>query len=397
MKNKKLYIIFILLLVLLFSSLHYSFYRGDIFKNETSNDIVSHEKEKTIEEEKPVEDRKSTATILAAGDVMFHAPQIKGAYDSNTNTYDFKDNFKYVKKYVEAADLALVNFETVTAGEDVGFKGYPNFNSPMESLEALSYTGFDILSTANNHALDQGKKGLLSTIENIEAAGLKNIGTYREKNEPLLIEKVNDINIGLLSYTYGCNGMEYTLTQEELGYMINIIDEDKIKNDIYKLKEMGSDIVVVFIHWGNEYQMEPSEEQMELGRKMVEWGANIIFGSHPHVIQKTEIVEYGGKDNFIIYSLGNFLSNQRRETIKNKYTEDGIMINIEVEKDFAKGETTIKNITYIPTWVKKYSSNGKAKYEIIPIDEFIDKETNQEILAKIKESYENTMKKVSQQ
>ncbi|MBW4827098.1 MAG: CapA family protein [Clostridiaceae bacterium] len=361
-------------------------------KPETSEYPNESTKSKSVET-KP----NATATILAAGDVMFHSPQIRGAYDETTGTYDFKENFKYIKKYVDSADLALANFETTTAGEERGFQGYPNFNSPEEAIEALKDSGFDILSTANNHTLDQGKDGLLKTIDIIKKYDLKNVGTYKEPEQHILIEKVNDIDVGILSYTYGCNGMEHTLTDEELKYMVNIIDEDKIKNDIYKIKEKGADLVIMFIHWGNEYEMEPNEEQIELGKKMTEWGVDIVFGSHPHVIQKSEIIQSDGEDKFIIYSLGNFLSNQRRESINNKYTEDGVMVNIEVEKDFSNNKTIIKNVEYIPTWVNKYIENGKPKYEILPIEDFMDTEVfNQETLLKIKESYENTMNKMGQ-
>ncbi|HHV27560.1 CapA family protein [Anaerosalibacter bizertensis] len=362
-------------------------------KPKDSEDVNESTKSKLVET-KP----NATATILAAGDVMFHSPQIRGAYDETTGTYDFKENFKYIKKYVDSADLALANFETTTAGEERGFQGYPNFNSPEESIEALKDSGFDILSTANNHTLDQGKDGLLKTIDTIKKYDLKNVGTYKEPEQHILIEKVNDIDIGILSYTYGCNGMEHTLTDEELKYMVNIIDEDKIKNDIYKIKEKGADLVIMFIHWGNEYEMEPNEEQIELGKKMTEWGVDIVFGSHPHVIQKSEIIQSNGEDKFIIYSLGNFLSNQRRESINNKYTEDGVMVNIEVEKDFSNNKTIIKNVEYIPTWVNKYIESGKPKYEILPVEDFIDTEVfNQETLLKMKESYKNTMNKMGQQ
>lgn len=397
MKDKKLLLILIVLLLGITLSLSYFYIPREDSLEENNREITYEDEDgQAKEEEKQEEDKISTATILAAGDVMFHTPQIRGAYNSQSGTYDFNDNFSLVKKYIESVDLALVNFETVTAGSDRGFHGYPNFNSPVESLEALANAGFDILSTANNHSLDQGKVGVISTIEALKSYGLKNIGTYNEPSDKILIEKVNDINVGLLSYTYGCNGMEYTLTEEELDNMINIIDEDRIKSDIEKSVEKGADLVVVFIHWGNEYQREPSEEQMELGRKMVEWGANIVFGSHPHVIQKSEIIEHNGKDNFIIYSLGNFISNQRRETINNKYTEDGIMVAIEVEKNFTKNETIIKNITYTPTWVHKYSVDGVAKYEIIPIDESNLDEIDNSIHTKVKESYESTMSIISQ-
>lgn len=337
-----------------------------------------------------------SASILAAGDVMFHTPQIKGAYNAESGTFDFKESFSRVKNIVEKADLALVNYETVAAGVDRGFNGYPNFNSPIETIEALSYAGFDVLSTANNHCLDQGKAGAVSTIEAIKNYGLENIGTYYGENNKILIKEVNDIKIGLLSYTYGCNGMEFSLSEDELNSMVNIIDEERIKSDIEKAVDMGSDLVVVFIHWGNEYQREPSEAQLELGRKMVEWGANIVFGSHPHVIQRPEIIKHNGKDNFIIYSLGNFLSNQRRETINNKYTEDGIMVTVNVEKDFAKNETTIKDIIYTPTWVYKYNFNGLAKYEIIPLEETKLDEIDPKINSRAVESYNNTMNIIGQ-
>lgn len=355
-------------------------------------DVNESTKSKVIET-KP----KTTANILAVGDIMFHSPQIRGAYDETTGTYNFKENFKHVKKYVDSADLALANLETTTAGEERGFQGYPNFNSPEEAIEALKDSGFDILATANNHTLDQGKDGLLKTIDTIKKYDLKNVGTYKGPGEHILIEKVNDIDIGILSYTYGCNGMEHTLTDEELKYMVNIIDEDKIKNDIHRIKEKGIDLVIMFIHWGNEYEMEPNEEQIELGEKMIEWGVDIVFGSHPHVIQKSEIIRSNGENKFIIYSLGNFLSNQRRESVNNKYTEDGVMINIEVEKDFSNNKTIIKNVEYIPTWVSKYIEGGKPKYEILPIEDFVDTEVfNQETLLKIKESYKNTMNKMGQ-
>lgn len=398
-KNK----FFIVLIVFILASLTLSVtYFNNTNEKDNINEYPKVSKENVIDgqvetKQEIIDNRVVSANILAAGDVMFHMPQIKGAYNAESGTYNFKESFSHVKNIVEKADLALVNYETVAAGSDRGFQGYPNFNSPIETIEALSYTGFDILSTANNHCLDQGKSGVISTIEAIKDHGLKNIGTYVGlENNKILIEEVKDIKIGLLSYTYGCNGMEFSISENELNSMVNIIDEERIKNDIEKTVDMGSDLVVVFIHWGNEYQREPSESQLELGKRMVEWGANIIFGSHPHVIQRTEVINHNGKDNFIIYSLGNFLSNQRRETINNKYTEDGIMVTVNIEKDFAKNETIIKGIQYIPTWVYKYSYNGLAKYEIIPLEETKLGEIDPKIKSRAVESYENTMSIIGQ-
>ncbi|MBU5438547.1 CapA family protein [Tissierella sp. MSJ-40] len=404
MKKRYISLITVLIATLGFLSFN-AIKHGVVFKSSTtSKEYVKEEtnivdKEGDIKEEVK-EQRISNITLLSVGDIMFHSPQFKAAYDSTRGVYDFTPTFKYVKKYISGADIALGNFETVTAGKEVGFKGYPNFNSPRETLYALKDTGFDILSTANNHSLDQGKNGLISTIDAIEEYGLKNIGTYKEPNTPILVEEVEGIKLGFLCYTYGMNGMDFTLTEQELSYMINKIDENKIKEDIESVKSLGVDVIVVFIHWGNEYQREPSTYQMDLGRKMVEWGANIILGSHPHVIQKTEIISYNGKDNFIIYSMGNFLSNQRKETMDNVYTEDGIMVQLELEKDFSKAETTIKNITYIPTWVHKYRKNNQLFYEILPIQELLqgglEVPVTKEVLGRIERSYKDTMDKITQ-
>lgn len=344
------------------------------------------------------EPKKSNIKILAVGDIMFHSPQFKAAYNKKQGNYDFTPTFKHIKSYIQESDLSLGNFETVTAGKEIGFHGFPRFNTPKESLLAIKDAGFNILSTANNHSLDQGKVGLINTIDSIEEYGMKNIGTYKEPSSRILIEEIEGIKMAFLCYTYGMNGMDATLTSEELGYMINKIDEDKIKEDIKESKELGSDITIIFIHWGNEYQREPSKYQIELGKKMIDWGANIILGSHPHVIQKSEIVPKDGKNNFIIYSMGNFLSNQRRENVDNKYTEDGVMVQIEIEKDFIKQDTIIKNIYYIPTWVHRYKDEKGLNYEILPIKDVLEgniviKEINQ-IKSRIKESYKDTMDKM---
>lgn len=401
---KKRYFVLILFLSLLIGLLGFTISQGLL---STQTDIVIDE----VEADKDIEDIKeeieiieepkiSSISLLAAGDIMFHSPQYRTAYNKETDSYDFNSTFKYIKKYVENADIALANFETVTAGKEIGYQSYPRFNTPKESLLAIKEAGFDILSTANNHSLDHGKKGLISTIDNINEYGMKNIGTYKEPNVPIFVEEVEGITIGFLSYTYGLNGLDSFLTKEELSYMVNRIDEDKIKEDIENTKSLGADITVVFIHWGNEYQREPSVYQIDLGEKMVEWGANIILGSHPHVIQKSQIINKDGKDNFIIYSMGNFLSNQRKETLNNSYTEDGVMVNLEIEKDFSTGDTIIKNINYIPTWVHRYRENGKLFYEILPVDDMlegnIDIVASDAVKSRLEKSLQDTMEKMTQ-
>lgn len=397
--NKKLILIIVFLLsvsVLLYGC------KTDIGKgNNDTKDEINKNKDNDKPKEVPV--RKEKVSLLATGDVMFHNSQLAGAKQSD-GSYDFNNYFQFVKKYIEEVDIALANFETTTLDSKPPTANKLMFNTPKSSIEALKNAGFDILATANNHTLDTGKSGIINTIDNINEYGLKSFGTYKEPSSRVLIDTVNDVKIAFISYTYGCNGLESRLTREELSYMVNIIDEDKIKSDIEEAEEKGADATVVFIHWGAEYDRnmntKSAEYQTELGHKMVDWGADIIFGSHPHVIQKSEIIEHEGEDKFIIYSMGNFVSNQRRETlapynIKNRiYTEDGVMVKLEIEKDFSTNKTIITTVDYIPTWVHKYKKAGKDNYEILPIESYIagnENDIGDSLLAKLKKSQKNTL------
>lgn len=397
-KNSSLNILIVVFFVALF-------FTGFFLENYgTSNEIPFSEQNENIEnsyidpkEEKPkrIIPKKIQINIAATGDVMFHLSQIRGAYNPEDKTYNFEPTFERIKEYIEDVDLALCNFETVTAGPEFGYKGYPTFNTPKESILALKNTGFDLLSTANNHSLDKGKKGIVNTIDNIYEYGLQNIGTYKEKpSNRVIIKDIKGIKLAFMSYTYGCNGLESLLTEEELSYMVNIIDEEKIKKDIAIAKESGADKIIVVIHWGNEYQRSPSQEQIDLGDKMIDWGADIILGSHPHVIQESKIINKNNEKKFIVYSMGNFVSNQRRETVDNKYTEDGLIVRIKLEKNIEENKTDIVDIEYIPTWVNRYREGEVLRHQILSTDEYVNTENNElpvEVFNKINESYINTM------
>jgi len=330
--------------------------------------------------EKPQVDQVS---ILAVGDIMFHMPQITSA--KTDDGYNFSNSFKYVQKHIEDSDLALANFETVV-GNHNRYSGFPRFNSPTETVKAMYDIGFDILSTANNHSIDQGVDGIISTIDTIQANGLENIGTYKDEQRTGLIKEVNNIKLGLLSYTYGLNGLESLLSKDR-SYMVNLIDEELIKADIDEL-DTKVDMTIVFIHWGNEYQRQPSDYQKELGGKMIEWGADIILGSHPHVIQKAEVINYEGEDKYIIYSMGNFFSNQREETMGNSYTEDGIMVSLNIQKE---DKAIIKGIEYIPTWVHRYSAGNKFAYEILPVEEVLSSNNHSNFNKRLEQSLNDTL------
>lgn len=331
-------------------------------------------------------------TISATGDIMFHTPQITAAYKNGG--YNFDENFAQIKNYFQDADLAIGNFESTTGGGNPS--GYPMFNAPDETLTTLSDVGFDVLSTANNHALDTGKSGVIRTIENIEKNNMVNIGTYREPGEHVYIRDVDGINLGILSYTYGLNGMEGVLSSYDRSYMINLIKEEKIKADISKAEELGADSIIIIIHWGNEYQLNPSDYQVELANKIFKWGGDIILGSHPHVVQKSEMITVNGEMKYVIYSMGNFISNQRRETLEgytsnSEYTEDGVIVNITLEKDFSKDETRIINVKNTPTWVDRQVINGKFKYQVLSTKDTTEFARVQD---KLISSYNNTISKM---
>ncbi len=342
--------------------------------------------------------RKQVASFTSVGDIMYHGTQITNAYDSARGAYDFDENFKHVKKFFNAVDFAIGNFETVTAGGTP--QGYPVFNAPDEVLDSIKNAGFDVLTTANNHSLDKGRTGVLRTLEQIEERGLVSTGTFSEPEEEITVLESDGIRVGLVAYTYGLNGMDSLLTPSELSYMINRIDEDKIKKDINKAKDQGCDMIFVSLHWGNEYQMSPTSQQEQLAMKIFEWGGDVILGSHPHVIQKSEIINVNGEDKYIIYSQGNFISNQRRETLPSisarNYTEDGVIVQIKIEKDMVTGKTVLKTVSYTPTWVHRYESQGRLRYEVLPVKDALNTmDLTGQTADKLRQSYENTAGKMT--
>lgn len=302
-------------------------------------------------------------TLLAAGDAMYHMPQVRGA--KTANGFDFNNNFKYLKPYFEGTDFGIINFETVAEGNQHGFSGYPSFNAPVETLDSIKNAGFNIINMANNHILDRGKSGALNTVRNALDRDLKPIGTNLEGQNRYLIEEVNGIRLGFLSYTYGYNGHEARFSKEELDSFTNKIDEGKIKKDLEFLRGQV-DFIVTYIHWGEEYQSRPNASQKALAEKIFSWGGDIILGSHPHVIQPARSFTIDGNDKYIIYSLGNFISNQRTETLNKPATEDGLLLKLTLELDPYNKKHIVEK-EHIATWVNKYNGD-KTYFEILPID-----------------------------
>lgn len=362
---------------------------------ETSNELP---KEGEIPEPEDI-----SVSIRATGDIMFHPSQIEGAYDVSTDSYDFNNSFKAIKEIIGEADIGIANFEGTTAGNEIyAYQGYPLFNAPDQVLDAVKNAGFDILSTANNHSLDTRRAGIIRTIEQIKVRGMEPIGTFAEKPETrVLIKDVKGIKFAFMSYTEMVNGLESVLSPEDLDAMVNIIDEGKMKEDILYAKEEEADVIIAFLHWGDEYSRIQAQRQEMLADMLFREGVDIILGSHPHVIQPTQLLDYDGETKFVAYSMGNFISNQRVETLSyygmaeqvSKYTEDGIIIDINIKKNGKTDEVSIENINYIPLWVYKgFDDSGRAEHVVYPIMDYIESaELDEDAKARMTRSYADTM------
>jgi poly-gamma-glutamate synthesis protein (capsule biosynthesis protein) len=249
-----------------------------------------------------------TLTLLATGDNLFHETIINSF--RHGGSYNFTPIYSEVKNLVEKADVAFINQETVMAGESFGYTGYPAFNTPHHLARNLADTGFDIVNHANNHAMDMGRDGLYATLDMWDTMQeITVIGARKAGDKHRVIAK-NNITLGFLSYTYGLNGIALPRDNPNL---VSLINRTKMEEEIKALRPL-CDFLIVSMHWGEEYQMEPSAEQKNLALFLAELDTDLIIGHHPHVLQRAEkLPRPGGKETLCFYSLGNFVSNQREK------------------------------------------------------------------------------------
>lgn len=333
--------------------------------------------------EKPPEAPQSYTAygrLLAVGDIMMHIPQTRSGYDPDTGTYNFDSFFSEVREILTEGDWVFGNLETPLAGEDLGYSGYPLFNAPPELADALKNAGFQVLATANNHALDRKETGVLRTLEHLRSRGLVPVGTAAsaEEAERIAIETRNGIALAFLAYTYGTNGIPLP---EGKPYLVSLIDESRMAEQIRQARELGADAVAVSVHFGQEYQSRPNEEQKRLAEHLVRAGADIVLGSHPHVLQPYEWIETTAdngetRKGIVIYSMGNFISNQDRSTIQNKPTEVGVIFEVGIRKRIPEGDVTITDPRIMPTYVHKFNAGGKLRYRVLPLETVLEKRSD---------------------
>ena len=299
-----------------------------------------------------------TINLSVIGDIMCHNSQYNDAYQNGN--YDFSYVFDDIKDELSSADFTVGNLETTFAGSQVGYSSYPQFNTPESLALALKNSGIDLVSTANNHSLDTGYSGIESTIDFLDKAELLHTGTYKslEEQNKVTIAEIKGLKVAFLSFTYGTNGIPVPQGRE---YCINLINDDFIVDRLNLAKQQNPDIICVFMHWGEEYETAPNSEQTRLANLLFDNGANVILGSHPHVLQKMENTPAG----FVIYSLGNFVSGQVKEN-----TRDSIILNLKITKK-GTGEVSVDSAKYTPIYTYKSNSELK-KYKILNIKKALD-------------------------
>jgi poly-gamma-glutamate capsule biosynthesis protein CapA/YwtB (metallophosphatase superfamily) len=237
---------------------------------------IASKPEEEQKEQKEVIPEDIVINLVATGDVMCHTTNFNSAYDTKTKSYDFTPVFANVAKYITKADIAISNLETTFAGADRGYTGYPTFNSPSELGQALKNIGIDVVSTANNHSLDKGYTGVVSTLDKLDEIGIEHVGTARseEEQKDILIKNVNGIRIAFLSFTYGTNGIPVQAGKE---FSVNLLEKELILEQLKLAKAENVDIICVSMHWGVEYAQKQNSEQEKWADFLFENGVDIII------------------------------------------------------------------------------------------------------------------------
>lgn len=315
------------------------------------------------EASEPVVQPNIVSTLAVCGDAMSHMPQTRDAYDSQAGAYDYKPMIRFAKPWIEQADYAVVNLETTFAGGP-DYSGFPAFNTPDALGDALKDAGFDLVSTANNHCLDRGYDGMVRTLDVLDNLGLAHVGTYRSTVERAAqngvhVADVGGIKVAFLSYTYGTNGIPLSKSHPDTvnilhtDYMSDaqVLDTARIADDLAAAEALSPDLIAVIVHWGVEYQTTQNEHQEEIADFLFDHGADVILGSHPHVLQPMETRTLTDRDGtthtgFVCWSLGNFISSQNDE-----YTDTTVVLNLELTKNPNTGATDVTKVGYVPLYM----------------------------------------------
>ena len=325
----------------------------------------------------------ATATIGAQGDLLIHSPVFNSAKQSD-GSYNFESVFRYSKDLVSSLDYAVANLETTFGGPSRPHVPNQSFSCPDALAENAAEAGYDMFLTSNNHSGDTMADGLIRTLEISRQAGLATLGSQMPGEKRYSIVDINGIKIGMVSYTwafsgdgskFSLNGLNPIKDEGQMNYFTKA-NPDKLYREvesmIAEMKAEGAEATVMFIHWGEEYDIKGNAAQQKMAQKLCDMGFDVIVGGHAHVVQPVALLESSvdpSHKTVCIYSLGNAVSNQRTgvsNLFPPGYTEDGALFEVTFEK-YSDGKVYLAGTDVIPTWVNMHSNNGGREYNILPL------------------------------
>jgi len=371
-KAKRRIILIFALIILLFSV----FGAKNIFNN--SNAKPNNNINIPSEPENPI--KTYTAKLIATGDALVHSTVYKAAYQSSTSSYDFSDMLTYTKNKLANYDIKYYNQETIFDDTE-SYGGYPRFNTPSDFGKSMIEAGFNVVSLATNHSMDRGSdsaKRSTSWWKNQEGILSNGMANDEEMRTNYQIMEANGITYTMLSYTYGTNGLGTADIKSE-PYLVNLYNEELVKKDIEAVRDKV-DVLIVAMHWGNEYQQNATDTQRKQAQFLAENGVDIVLGTHSHCIQPWEMID----DTVVFYSFGNFISNQMgaEQALVRKVGVVGMFATLDITKvvDTEKDTTTITidNIGADLNYTYRYYNNKKGKYDykVIPFSQMESKYLN---------------------
>jgi len=298
----------------------------------------------------PTPERR-TFTLVGTGDVLLHErvwlQAERDAAETGNGVLDFTPQLANIAPIVSGADLAICHLEVPLAPADGPYEGYPTFSGPPQVVSALDATGYDACSTASNHTFDQGAGGVTRTLDALDAAGIAHAGSARTPSEAEQTTMVDvettegPVKVGLLSYTYGFNGIPYPASET---FWANEIDEQEILADAATARQRGAEVVVVALHWGTEYDHDPNSQQAEVAPRLI--GApdiDLLLGHHAHVVQPIENI--GGK--WVVYGMGNLMANHAEPEGPKS---EGLLTRFTFTEDLPTGRFAITAAEYLPLY-----------------------------------------------
>lgn len=310
-----------------------------------------------------------TGDIMVTDDQLAFAKTVSNALGDGKG-YTFTPQLTPVMESLQAADYTIGNLETsIGKYKTRDYSGYPMFNAPETLLDTLKECGYDFFTLANNHMLDRWFDGMKNTVGWVEQYGFAHVGAYRtqeERNTPVIIE-IGGIKFGFVAYTHSTNTVENSCDKAVFEYGVPYLYKADIEGDIQRLRDAGAEVVVALPHWGDEYIRQPDDNQLSYARRLAQAGADIILGSHSHMVQPMQVVNVTRNDGtnknvFIIYSLGNFLTSHDLE-----YTDAGIILDFTVQEQ-PNGTFEVVDIGYVPTYC--WTHDGGV--EVVPAKVYLE-------------------------